>query len=279
MAANLRRAGVPLTVYNRSPARCEVLRAMGAAVASSPKALFACCEAIILMLADDAATDWVLGRGSPAFAERVAGRLVINMGTHSPDYSRTLASDVSAAGGIFVEAPVSGSRGPAEAGKLVAMLAGKPAAIERVRPLLQPMCVKLVDVGDVPSAMAMKMAVNLYLVASVTALAEATHLAAALDLDLSCFYRIVTEGPLGSAVVRTKLDKMVRRDFAPQASIRDVLKNAELIARTASRLEADVPLLADSLRCFAAASAEGGNALDMAAVVIAYERITENGTS
>lgn len=151
MALNLARAGVPLVVWNRSAARSEPLRAAGVAVARSPAELFGRARVVILMLAHEAAIDAVLGRGGPDFAAQVAGHTIVHMGTTSPDYSRGLEADVRAAGGGYVEAPVSGSRTPAEAGELVAMLAGEPAALEEVRPRLEPMCREIVVCGRVRS--------------------------------------------------------------------------------------------------------------------------------
>jgi 3-hydroxyisobutyrate dehydrogenase len=130
-------------------------------VAGSPEEVFERAEVVILMLATEAAVDEVLGRGSPGFPALVAGRTVVHMGTASPAWSLALEADVRAAGGSYVEAPVSGSRGPAEAGELVAMLAGDPAAVAEVRPLLAPMCRDAVDCGAVPGALLMKLAVNL----------------------------------------------------------------------------------------------------------------------
>lgn len=271
MAANLLRAGIPLCVYNRSPEPCEALASAGAEIATSAAHLFARCETVVLMLPDDDSADTVLGRDSADFASRVAGRLIINMGTHSPDYSRALSRDIAALGGRFVEAPVSGSRGPAETGELVAMVAGAPDAVADARPLIAPMCREQIHVGDVPRAMAMKLAVNLYLISSVTALAEATRLATASGLDLDQFARVITAGPLGSSMATTKLDKMVRRDFAPQAAVRDVLKNARLVASAAERLGTEAPLLRESLARFQAIQSMGSGTLDMAAILISYE--------
>lgn len=271
MAANLLRAGAALTVYNRTCAPAAALAALGARVAGSARELFAACDTIILMLADDAAVDEVLARGTPALAERVSGKLIINMGTHSPAWSHALAKDVASAGGRFVEAPVSGSRGPAEAGELVVMLAGDPDAVAEARPIVAPLCRDMIDAGAVPRAMAMKLAVNLYLIASVTALAEATHLAALSGLDLARFASVIVSGPLGSNVARAKLDKMVSRDFVPQAAIRDVVKNARLVAHASQTLGAAHPLLAESLARFETAGALGYGAADMAAILTSYE--------
>lgn len=90
---------------------------------------------VILMLADGAAVDAVLDRGGPGFSAAVTGRVVVHMGTTSPEYSRLLAADVVAAGGRYVEAPVSGSRKPASStgvdlGRLVEVLDAGPMASE-----------------------------------------------------------------------------------------------------------------------------------------------------
>lgn len=114
MALRLASAGTPLVVWNRTPERAEPLRAAGAEVAADPAEVFARAEVVLLMLADEAAVDAVLGRGTPALAARVAGRTVVHMGTTSPEYSHAVEADVRAAGGRYVEAPVSGSRVPAE---------------------------------------------------------------------------------------------------------------------------------------------------------------------
>lgn len=271
MAANLCRAGVALTAYNRSPGARTELAALGAATVDTPEALFAACDTIILMLVDDAATDAVLGRGGPDFAARVKGRLIVNMGTHAPSYSRALEAEIRATGGSFVEAPVSGSRLPAEAGQLVVMLAGDPEAVARARPLFAPMCREIIDIGAVPGAMAMKMAVNLYLVATVAALAEAANLASALSLDPALFSRTILSGALRSDVAAAKLDKMVRGDFAPQAAIRDVCKNAALVAAAAADARAHAPLLGESRRLFETVLGKGEGESDMAAVLHAFD--------
>ena len=174
-AANLARAGTDLIVWSRSPRRPAP---PGAHRAADPAEVFAAADVVIVMLAGAAAIDEVLRRGTPAFAALVAGRLLVPMGTTAPEYSAGLAADVRAAGGRYVEAPVSGSRGPAEAGQLVAMLAGDPADVDRVRPLLAPLCRETFDCGPPPGALLMKLAVNTFLISTVTGLAEAFHFAA-----------------------------------------------------------------------------------------------------
>ncbi|KHJ63274.1 NAD(P)-dependent oxidoreductase, partial [Burkholderia glumae] len=243
MALNLARAGTALIVWNRSPERCAPLAEAGAQVAGSVDEVYREARTVILMMATDEALDTVLGRGTPDFARRVAGHLIVHMGTVSADYSRRLDADIRAAGGRYVEAPVSGSRKPAEAGQLVAMLAGEPADIEAVRPLLKPMCHESVVCGPVPTGLLMKLSVNTFLIPMVTAVAEASHLARCYGLDMKQFQTVLDAGPMASAVSRVKIDKLVREDFEVQASIADVLKNNRLAAEAARNANLASPLL------------------------------------
>jgi 3-hydroxyisobutyrate dehydrogenase len=271
MATNLVRAGIRLAAFNRSRAPRETLRKIGAETYDDPDPFFAACDCVVLMLADDDAVDEVLGRRSPDFERRVGGKLITNMGTHAPAWSKALERDILAAGGRFVEAPVSGSRGPAETGELVALVAGDEEGIEQLRSLLSHLCRQIVRTGAVPSAMECKMAANLYLIASVAALAEAAMLARRLDLPPEAFEQVIGSGPLGSQVSRAKLGKMMRRDFTPQAAVRDVCKNAALVADTAAAAGLDARLLELARGRFEAVLHNGGALLDMAAVITAYE--------
>lgn len=269
MATNLARAGADLVVWNRSPDKCVPLQAAGAAVARTADEVFATAPVVILMLANAPAIDHVLGRGTPSFAARVRDRIIVHMGTTAPGWSRELEADIAAAGGRYVEAPVSGSRKPAEQGALVGMLAGDPSAVETVRPLLAPVCARTVSCGAVPNALVMKLAVNLFLITMVTGLAEATHFARAHGLDLALFRDILDAGPMASSVSKIKLAKLVEGDYAVQAAVSDVLMNNRLIAAAAREARLASPLLDASHALFAEAERLGWGTEDMAAVIFA----------
>lgn len=275
MALNLARAGTALVVWNRSPDKSEPLRAAGASVATSPAEVFRRARVVILMLVDGAAIDAVLGRGTPDFSANVAQHAIVHMGTTSPDYSCSLEADVRASGGSYVEAPVSGSRKPAEAGQLVAMLAGERATIEEVRPLLQPMCQKTIACGPVPSALLMKLSVNLFLNTMVTCLAEAVHFADRHGLDLQHFLAVLDAGPMASSVSRVKALKLVARDFAVQASSANLLENTRLIAEAARHSHLASPLLDVCHALYAETVALGHGQSDMVAVIRAIEARTD----
>ena len=271
MALNLVRAGTPLLVWNRSPAKARVLAAAGAALAADAGEVFAKTAIVIVMLADDRAIDAVLDRDGADFSSRVRGRTIVHMGTTAPAYSRALEADIGAAGGHYVEAPVSGSRKPAEAGQLVAMLAGDGAAVAAVRPLLAPMCRETIICGAVPSALLMKLSVNLFLISMVTGLAEAVHFADRHGVDPDLLLAALNASPMASDVSRVKAPKLIGRDFTPQAAIADVLKNNRLIADAARAADIASPLLDVCHALYQETLALGHGGVDMVAVLRAIE--------
>ena len=272
MALNLARAGTQLIVWNRSADRCESLRAAGATVATNPAEVFKQTRVVLLMLVDGDAIDASLGRGTSQFSANVAHHTIVNMGTSSPDYSRGLEADIRDAGGSYVEAPVSGSRKPAEAGELVVMLAGEDSAVESIRPLLEPMCHQAMVCGPVPNGLLMKLAVNLFLMTTVTGLAEAAHFAERHGLDMQQFRAIVDAGQMASGISRVKILKLVTRDFDEvQASITNVLENNRLIAEAARGGGVASPLLDVCYALYGETLALGHGQSDMVAVVRALE--------
>jgi 3-hydroxyisobutyrate dehydrogenase len=274
MALNLARAETPLVVWNRSPAKSEQLRQAGAQVAASPLEVFAQCQIVILMLANQASMDEVLGRGTDLFASNVGHKTIVHMGTTSAAYSLALSIDIRRAHGHYLEAPVSGSRKPAELGQLVAMLAGDSATVEMLKPILKPMCNAAFFCGPVPTGLQMKLAVNLFLITMVTGLAESAHFAHLHGLDMEQFRAILDAGPMASNVSKIKLLKLVQEDYSVQASIADVLKNNQLVAEAARIANIASPLLDVCHALYAETLALGKGNEDMAAVVRAIEART-----
>jgi len=267
MAGHLARAGHAVLGWSRSGRNHEAARTAGVQPITRRQDVFDACGTILLMLANDEAIDSVLDRNTPTFPARVKGRLVINMGTSSATYSQALGEQIRAAGGRYVEAPVSGSRVQAEAAQLVIMLAGDAADVAEASHLLAPLGRQCVACGQVPAALRMKLAVNLYLITLVTALGEAVHFAEVHGIALERFAEVLNAGPMASEVSRIKLDKMIREDFAVQASITDVLKNSGLVAGAAHEAGMQAPLIDASDALFARAQRMGLGGLDMAAVL------------
>lgn len=260
----------PLVVWNRTPAACEPLAAAGAEVARTAAEVFARCRTVFVMVTDEGATDDIL-----SFDEgRLRERTLVQMSTVSPAHSAALNDRVMRAGGRYVEAPVSGSRQPALSGQLVGLLAGDPEAMGEVAEMLRPACGSVYRCGTPPEAMQMKLAVNVFLIALVTGLAESFHFAEGHGLDVELLGSILASGPMSSAVSEMKSGKLLKRDFSAQAAVADVLKNAELVTASAAGKGIEAVLLNDCARLFSEASALGHGNDDMVAVISAYRART-----
>lgn len=275
IALNMLRSGISLVVWNRTAGKADALMAAGAHVVDSAEQVFALADTVVLMLANEEAIDSVLRRGTPAFTNLVRARTVVQMGTVSPGYSTALERDINLAQGQYVEAPVSGSKKPAESGQLVGMLAGDTGAIETIRPLLEPVCRQSFECGSVPNASLMKLAVNLFLITMVTGLVEAFHFAERHTLDLEQFAAVLDAGPMTSNVSRMKVSKLVSQDFAMQAGITDVLKNNRLIADAARKSQIASPLLDVCHALYGETQALGLGEFDMVSVLRAIQARTD----
>lgn len=240
MAKNIARAGLDLVVYNRSPGPARQFEGTDVTVASSARALFKAVDAIVLMLKDDAATDAVLGREGPNLAADVAGKIVVNTATLTPGYSEKLGRDVEAAGGAYVEAPVSGSQGPAEAGELLVMTAGSKADVDKVDPIFRAIGKETIYCGAAPNAMRMKSVSNALLAGLMTGLVESLNLAERIGLDAELFSKVALGGPMASDFLRMKLPRALAADFSPQASIRNVAYSLDVLLEAAGESGAPV---------------------------------------
>jgi len=271
MAANLARAGHQLVVWNRTAEKCEALRAAGAGVAANPEDVFARSETVIVMLFDREAIDGVLLRDTPRFADMVRRRTLVNMSSVSPEYSHELARDVERAGGRFVEAPVSGSRVPAEKGQLVGMLGGDAAVCAEIRPLLEPICHQAVYCGPVGSALLMKLAVNIFMLVTAVGLAETVHFADRQGLDRATLQTVLEGGPMASDLMRIKMAKLIAGDFSKQGSVLDGRNSTALITAAAEQATVSAELITVCRDLYREAVAQGHESDDMIAVIRAIE--------
>ncbi|MEO0991513.1 MAG: NAD(P)-dependent oxidoreductase [Pseudomonadota bacterium] len=267
MAGRLADAGLRPLVWARRPAAADSLLPRGAERAETVDELFAASDVVILMLADGAAMDAVLDRGTTRFAGLVQGTTLIHMGTTPPAYSVGLAAEVLEAGGRYAEVPVSGSTGPAVTGDLVAMTAGDADTLRDIQPVIEPMVRASVPCGAVPKALQMKIAVNTYLCGLVGGLIEAVNFARTSDLDLSTLQSVLEAGPMNCDVMRMKLPKLLSEDYAPQGSVRQFVNNTAIMSGAGREVGAAMPIV-DGLKAIAAVAArEGLQDEDMTALI------------
>lgn len=241
MARNIAAAGLKLIVFNRSPGPLRQFEGTGVRIASSVQDVFDHADRIVLMLNTEAAFDAVLSRKGGAFGVAFPGRTIVNTATLTPKYSAALGRDIENAGGVYVEAPVSGSRAPAESGDLLVMTAGDEDDVERADPIFRAIGRETVYCGAVPNAMAMKSASNVLLAGIMGGLAEAINFARGMGLGLEIFSKVILGGPMANDFLRMKLPRAMAEDYTPQAAVRNVADALDVMIETARASNIEIP--------------------------------------
>ena len=253
IARNLIAAGFDLVVFNRS---YEKLAPFGhhAAIGATARDVVLGGDATILCVPGAREIDDVLERSGDVVRSPIRNKIIINLATVAPSYSERLAAAVAASGGSYVEAPISGSRKPAEAGALVVLAAAdRESVIDSVRPVFDAIGKITIRCGTPPNAMRMKLANNLLLITLMAGLTEAVHFAKGIGVDLDRFADLVLAGPMANDLFRGKARKLLDRDFAPEAPIKHVYKDIRLICAEAERAGIHAPIASTNAELFAAA--------------------------
>ena len=267
MARNLAAAGLRTMVWDRSSEATAPLADAGALVAPSPQDAVREARVVITMLPTaDVVNSVVFTAAAAAFA---GGAVWAQMGTIGlaatsgiGERLGRIRSDV-----MFVDAPVSGSKGPAEAGQLLILASGPPAAEAIVRPAFSAIGRKTVWLGEAGQGTRMKMVVNAYLATLVEGVAEALELAERLGIDPAALEDAIEGGPLDAPLADAKLHKMKSGDYTPEFPLEWALKDVDLAiaAAGADRL----PLLEALSRHWRAAVEAGHGRDDISAVRLA----------
>jgi 3-hydroxyisobutyrate dehydrogenase len=265
MAANLASAGLDTTVWNRTPEKARPLADAGARVAEDPADAVSGADVIVTMLFDADSVAEVMGRALPAAKEGVLWVQTATVGLEGTDRLAALAGEH---GVTFVDAPVLGTRQPAEAGQLVVLASGPQEVREAVSPVFDAIGSRTVWVGDRPGqGHRLKLVANSWVLSIVTATAQAVALAQALGVDPQQWLDSIAGGPLDCGYAQAKGKAMLAADFPPAFALDGAVKDSGLIADAlASAGVADSVMRAFHER-FAAAAAQGHAEEDMAAVV------------
>jgi 3-hydroxyisobutyrate dehydrogenase/2-hydroxy-3-oxopropionate reductase len=276
MARNVAAAGFELVVYNRTRERAETFAAAtDAAVAESPRAVAERSDAVVTIVPDDEAVRDVLAGDEGLVGGLTDGTVLVEMSTITPAATLAAAEEVAAAGGLFVDAPVSGTVGPAEEGTLTVLAGGDTALLDEVDPLLAAMGDPIVRCGDVGAGTRAKLFVNLLLGDMMGAFAEALVFGARQGLDLGTMRRIVEAGAVDSPLFRAKGAAIAERDFEPRFRADYQLKDLSYALEAAGEAgrRVSLPQTAATRESFRAASAMGHGDEDMTVVLKYLEAI------
>jgi 3-hydroxyisobutyrate dehydrogenase-like beta-hydroxyacid dehydrogenase len=244
MARHLIRAGHDVTVWNRTLAKAEGLRALGAKVAKSPGEAAKEAEAVITMLADDAAVEAAILQPGGIAESLPPNAVHISMSTISVALSRKLTEEHAKRGQKYITAPVFGRPEAAEAAKLFVAAAGEKEAIERCRPLLESLGQRVFVVGDKPEmANVVKLSGNFLIATVIESLGEAIALARKYGIDPHQYVEFLTNSLFAAPVYKTYGNLIADEKYKPAGfKIRLGLKDMKLALAAAESADAPLPV-------------------------------------
>lgn len=240
MARNIRAAGFPLFVYNRTASRMHELADSGALPTSSPADLTRRCDIVITCVSDTPDVEAVIAGTDGVLAGIRPGTLVIDMSTISPQTTVSLGERIRAAGGTFLDAPVSGGSEGAAKGTLSIMVGGAADDFARALPVFQAMGKNIVHVGAQGAGQTVKLVNQILVVGNALAMSEALLFAQAGGVDVAKALAAVSGGAAGSWMLSNRGPQILNRDWRPGFTIDLQQKDLRLVLDAAD--ESGVPL-------------------------------------
>jgi 3-hydroxyisobutyrate dehydrogenase-like beta-hydroxyacid dehydrogenase len=266
MAANLLEKGEQLVVYNRTKEKAQALLDKGAVWADSPRKVGEQANIVFTMLTDPAAVQSVAYGEDGLFSGMQENSLWVDVSTVKPAFTKEMAEAARAHHIRFVDAPVSGSKAPAQQGKLHFLVGGEEQDVKEVTPLLEKMGQSIQHMGANGNGSATKLAVNMLLVQSLTGLSEAISFGEAVGLDKEHLMDVLLALPVTSDIQAGKRDAILQQNFDPQFPLEHAYKDLQQISETAYEAGAPLPMTNSVKELYALAKKNGYGKQDVAAV-------------
>lgn len=275
MARHLLEAGHPLTVWNRTKEKAQLLISSGALWADSPKSAAQSSDVVITMVTDSAASEQVVCGPQGILEGSHAGLILIDMGSIAPEMSRSIADRARAKGVFMLDAPVTGNPKVAAAGKLGIMIGGPREVFESCRPIFEIMAAKIVYAGENGMGTTLKLINNLILGVAIEAVSEALVLAAKAGIDPQRVIEITSVGGARTGAMETRGPKMVRRNFTAGFSTNNMYKDLTSVMKLADECGASIPAASVSWDILRAAKTQGKGNLDSCSVMTVLEEMAQ----
>lgn len=271
MAGNLVKAGYPVTVWNRTPAKTRALAGMGAKAAESPAGAAEGADTVFTMLADGAVVEELLFAGGVADVLR-RGALVIDTSSIEPAQARDHASRLAAVGIGHLDAPVSGGPSGAAQASLAIMVGGEVADFSRGRDVLA--CLgRPIHVGPSGAGQVAKLANQVIVALAIGAVAEGLLLASRGGADPAAVRQALLGGFADSLVLQIHGERMIERRFLPGGPARMHLKDLNNVASVAKEVGLTLPLAENVRQLFQSLVERGGAGYDHSAILLEIERL------
>ncbi|WP_432155277.1 NAD(P)-dependent oxidoreductase [Streptomyces sp. bgisy153] len=270
MARNLLRAGHTVRAWNRTSAKATPLAADGALVVDTPEEAVAGADTVLTMLHDGPAALDVMRRAAPGLRPGTAWAQCTTAGTAALADLAAFAREHEL---LFYDAPVLGTREPAESGRLVVLAAGPAAGREAVTPIFDAVGDRTVWTGEdgaAGSATRLKLVANTWVIATTNAMGEVLALARALEVDPRSFLDTVAGGPLDMGYLQAKTSLVLEDRLSPaQFAVATAAKDARLIVEAGRQYGLRLDVAAASAARLERAAAQGHGDEDMVAAYFA----------
>ena len=270
MGRNILRAGLSLRVWNRSRDRAEPLGGVGAVVCDRPAEAADGADVIVTMLADGPAVAQVMTDAGPGLA---AGQVWVQASTVGIDWTEQLAGMARDRGLVYLDAPVLGTRQPAEAGQLTVFAAGPEGeadeARERVRPVFEAVGQQTIWLDRVGEGTRLKLVANSWVEVLNVAAGETIALARGLGVDPKVFLDAVQGSAVDSPYLHAKADAILGDDYTPAFSVDGAASVSGLIVEAGQDAGLRMDLNQAAAARFGRAIAQGRGGDDMAAAYFA----------
>lgn len=274
MAANILKAGYPLMVYNRTPGKAEKFAQQGAEVAATPRALAQAAQVLIAMVTGPEALYELLWGPEGAAEAFGPDKVFINMSSVSPAFSKELGKQLARMGTIFIDAPVSGTKKPAEDGALVILAGGKQDKIKELEPLFLTMGKKVIFCGRVGQGSMMKMFINLLLGIMMEGFAEAINFGRLGGLDLEGMLETVFSSAMNAPMFQVKAVNFREKNYPAAFPLKHLTKDAKFVVDTAYETGAPVPAGQMLLHLYRLGVAKGWGDEDISAIAKVLEHLS-----
>ena len=266
MSLNLLKAGFPLTVWNRTPARTDEIARAGARVAATPREVASSSDVIMTIVSDPPAVESILWGADGVLAGLAPGSTLIDSSTVSPPLARRTAAACTERGAEYLDAPVTGGTWGAEKGELVFMVGGKPEVLARVQPVLAAMGKKFFPLGGPGAGQTVKLAMNALLALQVNALAEALALVMGAGIAGEKLVEVMQSSMARSPLLDLKAPLILAKNFAPSFPLRLMHKDLGLAIDLANQLGVPMPSTATAREVYNAVRGKATEDVDYAAV-------------
>ncbi|OMO70795.1 hypothetical protein CCACVL1_18655 [Corchorus capsularis] len=263
MAQNLIKSGCDVTVWNRTKSKCDPLINLGANYQSSPKEVAANCDVTFAMVADpESAIDVACGKNGVA-SGMGPGKGYVDISTVDGATSKLINEHIKATGALFLEAPVSGSKKPAEDAQLIFLKA--------VAPLLDIMGKSRFYFGEVGNGAAMKLLVNMIRGSMMASFSEGILLSKKVGLDPNGLIEVLSQSAISAPMYSHKGPLMVKSLYPTEAPLKHQQKDIRLALALAESVSQSTPVAAAANELFKVAKSYGLGDADSSAVIEALK--------